>query len=145
MFPGLGNMDPRRIKAMMRQLGIKSEDIDAKRVVFELEGGKRLIVEKPQVSAVDMGGQKTYTVMGEAREESAGAGTEPKFDRPGPGEGMGGTRGAVGMVGEGAGTEIPDSDVDMVSQQAGVSREKARKALEETDGNIAEAIGKLTK
>lgn len=121
MFPGMGGMDPRRMKAMMRQLGIKSEDIDAKRVVFELSGGKRLIVDRPQVSAVDLGGQKTYTVMGQAREEAAGADNVSVKDEAG----------------------IPESDVEMVSQQAKVSKEKAKKALEETKGDIAEAISKL--
>jgi len=71
MFPGMGGMDPRKMKMMMKQLGIKSEDIDAKRVIFELENGK-LVIDNPQVSAIDMQGQKTYTVMGEARKESAG-------------------------------------------------------------------------
>ena len=112
MFPGMGGMDPRKMKAMMRQLGIKSEDIEAKRVVFELAGGGRLIVDSPQVSAVDLGGQKTYTVMGKAREEA-------------------------GEIG------IPESDIEMVAGQAKVSKEKAKAALEETKGDIAEAIEKL--
>ena len=119
MFPGLGGMDPRRMKAMMRQLGIKSEDIDAKRVVFELSSGKRLVVDSPQVSAVDLGGQKTYTVMGEAREEA------------------GASEGGTGAE------EIPDSDVEMVAGQAGVSKEKARAALKDTKGDIAQAIENL--
>ncbi len=114
MFPGLGGMDPKKMKAMMHQLGIKSEDISATRVIFELEGGSRLIVDNPQVSAVDLGGQKTYTVMGKAREESGGA------------------------------NSIPDSDVEMVAEQAKVSKEKAKQALEETGGDIAEAIEKLS-
>ena len=114
MFPGLGGMDPRKMKAMMRQLGIKSEDIDTKRVVFELGNGNRLVVDEPQVSAVDLGGQKTYTVIGKARTEA----------------------------GEGA-DAIPESDVEMVAQQAKVSKEDAKAALEETNGDIAEAIEKL--
>lgn len=120
MFPGMGGMDPRRMKQMLRQFGIKTEDITAKRVTFELEGGKKLVVDNPQVSAVDMGGQKTYTVMGEAREE-AGAAEKAGTDETG----------------------IPGSDIEMVAEQAKVSKEKARKALEETKGDIAEAIEKL--
>ncbi len=135
MFPGLGGMDPRRMKAMMRQLGIKSEDIDAERVVFELSSGKRLVVDSPQVSAVDMGGQKTYTVMGEAREEKGGATGETG----GTGQDSGGEE-EVDATGQ-----IPESDIDMVAQQAGVGREKAKKALEETEGDIAEAINRLGK
>lgn len=41
------------------------------------------------------------------------------------------------------GPEISDDDIDAVMDQAGVDKEKARKALEETDGNIAQAIVNL--
>ena len=73
MLPGLGGMNPRDMQRMMKQLGIKSEELDVKRVVFEL-AGKKLVIDSPNVSAVEMGGQKTYTVMGEAREEAAAVG-----------------------------------------------------------------------
>ena len=109
MFPGMGGMDPRKMKMMMKQLGIKNEDLNVKRVIFELED-KKLIINDPQVSAIDMQGQKTYTVIGKAIEEANG---------------------------------IPKEDITMVAEQASVSEEEAKKALEETDGDIAEAISKL--
>ena len=40
-------------------------------------------------------------------------------------------------------TEIPDEDVSLVMDQTGASREEAVKALEEADGEPAEAIIKL--
>lgn len=118
MFPGLGGMDPRRMKQLMRQMGIKSEELDVKRVVFELAGGSKLVFEGPQVSAIDLGGQKTYTIIGTPKEEKAG----PELGRG-----------------------IPEADAEMVAAQAKVSMEKARGALEETNGDIAEAIQKLSK
>ena len=39
--------------------------------------------------------------------------------------------------------EIPEEDIRLVAEQAGVSYEKAKKALEECDGQPAEAILKL--
>lgn len=39
---------------------------------------------------------------------------------------------------------IPDDDVDMVATQTGVTKEEARQALEETQGDLAEAIMKLS-
>jgi len=36
--------------------------------------------------------------------------------------------------------EIPQSDIDLVSEQTGKSKEEAKKALEKTNGDIAEAI-----
>jgi nascent polypeptide-associated complex subunit alpha len=39
--------------------------------------------------------------------------------------------------------EIPDEDVEMVANSAGVSEDEARQALEECQGDLAEAIMKL--
>jgi nascent polypeptide-associated complex subunit alpha len=111
MFPGMGKMNPKQMQNMLKQFGIKSEEVPAKRVIFELEDG-RIIIEEPQVTAMHVQGQKTYTVMGTEKTESAG---------------------------------IPESDIEMVAEQAGVPKEKAKKALEETNGDIAEAILKLKK
>ena len=40
--------------------------------------------------------------------------------------------------------KIPQKDIDLVSEQTGKSKEEAEKALEESDGDIAEAILKLS-
>ncbi len=40
--------------------------------------------------------------------------------------------------------KIPDKDIDLVVEQTGKSKEEAEKALEESNGDIAEAIMKLT-
>ncbi|HJK54918.1 MAG TPA: nascent polypeptide-associated complex protein [Methanocorpusculum sp.] len=45
---------------------------------------------------------------------------------------------------EPAKVEIPESDVELVASQTSVSPETARAALEECNGDIAEAILKLT-
>ena len=45
---------------------------------------------------------------------------------------------------EPAKVEIPDSDVELVASQTSVSPEAARAAIEECNGDIAEAILKLT-
>ena len=39
---------------------------------------------------------------------------------------------------------IPQGDIDLVAEQTGKSKDEAKKALEETKGDIAEAIMKLT-
>ncbi len=75
MIPGMGNMDPKKMQQMMRQLGIKSEEIDAERVVIEGKT-KRIVIENPSVTAINMQGKKTYTVMGEEREEEKGISRE---------------------------------------------------------------------
>lgn len=111
MFPGMGRINPKQMQSMMRSLGIKQEELNAKRVIFELED-KRMVFENPQVSAVDMGGNKIYSVIGNAMEESTKK-------------------------------EIPIEDIEMVAEQSGKNKEEAKKALEETQGDIAKAIKKL--
>ncbi len=102
-------MNPKEMSRLMKSMGIQTEEIDAERVIFELKD-KKLVIENPSVTAMVMQGKKTYTVMGEATEESKG---------------------------------LPEEDVKMVASQAGVSEQKARKALEESNGDLAEAISKL--
>jgi nascent polypeptide-associated complex subunit alpha len=40
--------------------------------------------------------------------------------------------------------EIPKEDIELITEQTGKTAEEAKKALEETKGDIAEAIMKLT-
>lgn len=61
MMPG---MDPRKMEQMMRQMGIKSRTLPAKRVVIEMEDGN-YIVTKPDVVEIDMKGQRSLQINGE--------------------------------------------------------------------------------
>jgi len=71
MMPGMRGLDPKAMQRMMRQMGIKNEEIEAERVVIE-GNGRRIVIENPSVSVIEMQGKKTYTVMGEEREEGSG-------------------------------------------------------------------------
>jgi len=75
MFPGMRNLDPKTMQRMMKQMGIKSEEIDADRVVIEGKT-KKIVIENPNVTAMDIQGRKTYTVMGEEKEEEKGISKE---------------------------------------------------------------------
>jgi nascent polypeptide-associated complex subunit alpha len=66
---GLGGLDPKKMQAMMKQLGISQEEIDALRVIIEKEDG-RIIIENPSVTKIDMHGQESFQISGEIREES---------------------------------------------------------------------------
>lgn len=109
MFPG--GMNPKNMQRIMKQMGIKSEELEVKKVVFELPD-RKLVIDNPSVTAIEMQGQKTFQVMGEVNEESKEL-------------------------------EIPEDDVKLVMEQANVSKEKAESALNENEGDIAEAITKL--
>ena len=68
MFPGMGGIDPKKMQQMMKQLGIKQEEIEAVRVVIEKTDG-RVIIENPSIQKVVMQGQESWQITGEAREE----------------------------------------------------------------------------
>ncbi len=69
MLPG---MDPKKMQAMMKQLGIKQEEIEAERVIIEKADGNNIIIESPSIVKVKMQGQESWQITGDAREESSG-------------------------------------------------------------------------
>jgi len=107
-------MDPKQMAGIMRQMGIKSEELEVTRVLIEKADGSKILVEPASVTKIIMQGQSTYQVAGVS------------IDQP---------------AGEGAAKE--KSDAEIVAEQAGVSVEQAEKALSESGGDIADAILRL--
>jgi len=108
----LGGIDPKKMQAMMKQMGIKQEEIEALRVVIECSD-KSIIIEPANVQKIVMQGQESFQITGEVREESIEEG-------------------------------INDEDISLVAEKTGKSPEDARNALEESKGDIAQAILKLS-
>ena len=77
MFGGLlgGGIDPKKMKAMMKQLGINQGEIIAKRVIIEGEVSN-VVIENPSVQKIKMQGQESWQITGEAHDESLGANEE---------------------------------------------------------------------
>ncbi|MBU4308660.1 MAG: nascent polypeptide-associated complex protein [Nanoarchaeota archaeon] len=71
MFPG---MNPKKMQAVMKQMGISQEEIDALRVVIEKSDGSKIVIENPSVTKVKMQGQETFQIAGDALEESGEVG-----------------------------------------------------------------------
>ena len=67
MMPGL---DPKKMQAVMKQMGISQQEIDAIRVIIEKEDGNRLIIEPASVTKIKMQGQESFQIAGEVREEA---------------------------------------------------------------------------
>jgi nascent polypeptide-associated complex subunit alpha len=109
MFPG--GVNPKQMGQMMKRFGIKNEELDVKEITMTLKNGKKLLFEEPQVQMIEMQGNKTYTIAGDAKEISG----------------------------------VPQEDIDMVKEQTGASESEVKKALQETNGDIAAAIMKLKK
>ena len=137
MFGG-GGMNPRKMEQMMKQMGIDLEELDAAEVVITLEDGTRLVFDDADVTKMDARGQATYQIVGEPEEmEGTGSATEET---------------ASGESGDASGEEeesdagdsgIPEDDVKLVAQRTGASKDDARAALEDADGDLAAAIAAL--
>ena len=66
MIPG--GMDPKKMQAVMKQMGIKTEEISATSVTIETDSSK-YIVESPQVMRITMQGQDSFQISGNVRVE----------------------------------------------------------------------------
>jgi nascent polypeptide-associated complex subunit alpha len=64
-----GGVNPAQMKAMMKQMGIKQDDIEAVRVVIETSD-KNIIIEPALVQKITMQGQVSFQISGEVREET---------------------------------------------------------------------------
>src|SRR2546428_8875856 len=122
MIPGIpgGRMTPRQLKAAMKRMGIETEEIAGVEEVVIRTATKEYIFKSAEVSAMTVQGQKTWQIVGEPivmnRKTEGGAPEK---------------------------VPITDEDVDLVAEKAGVSKAEARRALEEADGEPAEAIIRL--
>ncbi|MDZ5812498.1 nascent polypeptide-associated complex protein [Halorubrum sp. AD140] len=135
MFGG-GGMNPRKMKQMMKQMGIDVQELDAERVVIETADGD-LVFDDAQVTKMDAQGQETYQIVG-SPEEVADAGAGGLSAVEGGDESVDATERDAGVT-----DAIPDEDVALVAERAGVPESTAREALEDADGDLAAAIAAL--
>ena len=110
MIPG---MNPRAMKQAMKRMGIQQQDIEATEVIIKTED-KEIVIANPQVAKVNMMGQETYQVVGEAQERAISK--EP---------------------------EINEEDIKTVMEQTGTDEEKAKETIEKHNGDLAAAIMEL--
>jgi nascent polypeptide-associated complex subunit alpha len=108
---GLGGIDPKKMQAVMKQMGISQQEIPSSRVIIEKEDGNKIIIEPASVTKIKMQGQESFQITGDAREEEQG---------------------------------ISEEDIKTVMEKTGASKEKAKKSLEETNNDLAEAILRLS-
>ena len=57
------------MQQMMKKMGIQQVDIPAQEVIIRTED-KEIVIRHPQVAKVNMMGQETYQVVGEAEERT---------------------------------------------------------------------------
>jgi nascent polypeptide-associated complex subunit alpha len=98
---------------MMENMGMKVEPIEGPIQVTIKTPSREIVIDDPEVTLTRMQGQAIYQIMGgKTTEKTAGN----------------------------RAISISEEDVQLVSQQGNVTSEVARKALEETNGDLAQAI-----
>lgn len=108
-------MDPRQMQMMMRKLGINVTELaDVQEIVIRT-ATKDYIFDEASVSIMKAQGTETWQVSGTPREVDH----EVKL-------------------------KVSDDDVAMVVQQTGCDEATARATLDETGGDLAEAIVRLS-
>ncbi len=120
MFPMKG-MNPKQMQKMMRQMGVKVKELKGVTKVVIYREKENIVITNPQVTKTKVMGQEMYQVVGDEKAAPAQE-TETEPQQP----------------------AVSDEDVELVASQANVSQDKARKALQESEGDIAEAIIALT-
>jgi len=105
----------RRAKRMMERMGLDMSQIPDVEEVIIRTASKDMIIKDASVSEINAKGMRIFQVMGNDIEE---------VEREKP--------------------QFTEEDILLVAQQAGVSRERAEAALEESGGDLAQAILKLT-
>lgn len=65
-----GGLNPKKMQALMKQMGMNQEEIDASRVIIEKNDNSKIIIENPSVSKISMQGQETFQIVGDVSEET---------------------------------------------------------------------------
>jgi nascent polypeptide-associated complex subunit alpha len=104
---------------MMQKMGMDTKSLDDVRDVTIRTSDRKIIIEEPSVMSIAMQGQNMYQITGGTIREE--------------------------IITSEVKVTIPEEDVKMVAEQANVSMDDAKKALEGSGGDLAEAIVSLKK
>jgi nascent polypeptide-associated complex subunit alpha len=118
MMPGMRGVNPRQMKQAMKRMGITTEDIQGVEEVVIRTRDKEYHIKDAAVTVMDVQGQKTFQIIGEATIIPRGA----------------------SPPGHSAEPSLPEEDIELVMGQTGCERERAIRSLKESGGQPAEAI-----
>jgi nascent polypeptide-associated complex subunit alpha len=106
-------VNPREARRMMQRMGMNMNAVEDVQQVVIKTGSKEIVIEGPEVAILEVQGQKIFQVTG-------GKITEKALERKA--------------------AAISEEDARLVADQTGKSLEEAKKALEESGGDLAKAI-----
>lgn len=73
-----GGVNPKRMQAMMKQMGIGQTEITATRVTIEKIDGGKIVIEPASVTKISMQGQESFQVTGNISEVDKGPQISPE-------------------------------------------------------------------
>lgn len=121
MMPGMRGVNPRQMKQAMKRMGITTEDINGVEEVIIRTKDKEYVIRDAAVTIMEVQGQKTFQVIGDATVSARTAAPAAK----------------------GGESQVPEEDIELVMSQTGAEREQVIRALKESGGQPAEAILKI--
>jgi len=102
-------------------MGMNMKELEGvEQVVITLKD-KEIVIKDAEVSIMKAMGTETYQISGNAEERIKGSDTEDAVE-----------------------VEISEDDIDLVASQTGKTKEEAENALKEANGDLAEAIMRLS-
>jgi len=117
MFPGI---NPKKMQAMMKQMGIAQEEINANQVIIKTNE-KNIIISNPSVIKIKMQGQENFQISGDISEQE-----KESKDEQEPEE------------------DTTEEDIQTIIEKTGVNEEQAKDALEKSNNDLADAILSLS-
>jgi len=111
-------MNSREQRRMMQRMGMNMDSVGDVEEVIIRTSSKEITIEHPEVSILEMQGQKIFQVIGGKVTEGTPERAASRTSKP----------------------AVSEADVQLVADQTGKKLEEARKALEECDGDLAKAI-----
>lgn len=112
MLPGMPGLDPKKMNALMKQMGISQDEIPASKVIIEKQDNSKIIIENPSIQKIKMQGQESFQISGDIQEIEE--------------------------------EKITQQDIQTVMEKTSCTEDQAKKALESTEGDLAEAILELS-
>ena len=103
-------MNKRQVEQAMKKMGIQQTELDAEEVIIRMTD-KDIIISNPSVAVVKMMGQESFQISGKITEKA-------RSSMP----------------------SISEDDIQTVMSQTGASRDEAAEAIQEANGDLAEAI-----
>ena len=66
----LGGINPKKMQAMMKQMGMAQEEIEASEVIIKKTNGSNITISNPNITKIDFQGQENFQISGEIQEST---------------------------------------------------------------------------